>query len=292
MRTLVFNNPAHLYPVNRYQSLVLAHLACQEAVQVAASAGKPMAALSAVEICCGGSPAALAMKASGVGFVGASDIQGVSLQQTRLNASINGMSLDRVALGSGLEPWINTGPWLDLVACNPPCLPDALVDSRLGTAWQTAMKGGSGGFDLLFEILGALDKVLLPHGRFVFVVTSMMDFERIAQFLHRHVEQAWRVCPGTPVAAPYCRLDEAVVPRLVAMRDERHIFVWQGEDGWLWRLTWGVAVGASAAAMVSDRPAFGFYPYGFMPTAPDYLHALEIFGQAIPDNPLPKVAPR
>lgn len=292
MRTLLFANPPQLYPVNHYQSLVLAHLACQEAESTALQAGRALTSLRAVEICCGGGPAAIAMKAAGVGFVGASDIQEVSLQQLRRNASLNALTLDRVEQGSGVDSWISAEPWLDLVACNPPCLPDALVDTRLGQPWQTAMKGGEGGCELLFGIMKALDRVLLPHGRFVFVVTSMMDFRRIAAFLQGHAGRHWRICPSTPVAAPYCRLDEAVVPRLLAMREAGQIFVWKGEDGWLWRLTWGVAVGASAMALSSERPAFGFYPYGFIPLAPDYRRALEIFAQPVPDNPMPKVAPR
>lgn len=289
MRTLLFANPSNLYPVNRYQSLVLAHLACQEAASTALQAQRTLASLRAVEICCGGGPAAIAMKAAGVGFVGASDIQEVSLRQLRRNASLNALTLDRVEQGSGVEPWIGAEPWLDLIACNPPCLPDALVDTRLGQPWQTAMKGGEGGCELLFGIINALRQVLLSHGRLLFVVTSMMDFRRIAAFLQAHGSQHWRVCPSTPVAAPYCRLDEAVVPRLLAMREAGQIFVWKGEDGWLWRLTWGVAVGASAWS--SERPSFGFYPYGFIPLAPDYRRALEIFEQPVPDNPMPKVAP-
>lgn len=277
MRTLVFKNPADMYPVNRYQSLVLANAAYIESVEVSRQSSKSFQDLSAIEVCCGGGPAAVTLKASGVGFVGASDIQLASIEQVRNNAAVNGLMLDSLQTGSGFTPWMRSTAWADVIACNPPCLPSSLIDDRSPAALKTAMSGGQGGTELLFDMLESLDELMNPYGRFVFVVTSMMNFKGIEQFLNLHFPERWRVSPGTPIAAPYCRADGNISERLLKMRDAGETFVWCSDDGWIWRLTWAVAIVGHADKIRGERASFGLYPFGYDPVVKDYWRAMEVF---------------
>lgn len=289
MRTLIFDNPPDAYPINRYQSLLLANAAHLEVIEVSLRSAKPLAAMSAIEICCGGGPAALTLKDLGIGFVGASDIQAASLAQLQNNAALNGLALDSVRLGSGLSQWQCAQPWIDLIACNPPCLPGKLVDQRLPPALRTAMQGGAGGAELLFELFDALDQLLTPCGRFTFVITSMMDFKSVQALMHARFAGRWRVSPGTPVAAPYCRTDHPVAARLLQLRDAAEVFVWRGDDGCIWRLTWVATVVGNHDKIHGTQAHFSLYPFGYGPTAEDYLAALTIFDWPLPANPMPQI---
>jgi hypothetical protein len=288
MRTLVFENRAGAYPVNRYQSLVLAKSAYLEAMDVSFRAKKSLADMSAIEICCGGGPAALTLKASGIGFVGASDIQSESIEQVRNNAAINKLCLDSLKIGSGVTPWESAEKWIDLIACNPPCLSSALVDEKFGRFPKSATRGGAGGSELLFDILESTDQILAPQGRLIFVVTSMMNYKGIEEFLNTRFSGRWRTSPGTPVAAPYCRSDDPIADRLLSMREKEEIFVWSGGDGWIWRLNWVVALAGSVDAVDGEDACFSLYPFGYGPIAEDYLHALGMLGCPLPSRLLRK----
>ena len=287
MRTLVFENPPNAYPINRYQSLLLANSAHLEAIEVSQRSGKSLDSLSAVEICCGGGPAAIALKDLGLGFVGASDIQVDSIVQLRNNAMLNNLVLDSLRVGSGLTQWLTDRPWLDVIACNPPCLPNKLIDQRLPPALRTAMQGGTGGTELLVEVLDSLDQILTAFGRFAFVMTSMMDFRRIEVYMHARFAGRWRVSPGTPIAAPYCLADGPAATRLLQLRDAGEMFVWLGDDGWIWRLTWVATVVGHEDKINGAYSHFSFYPFGYGPVAEDYFTALEIFKCPRPVNPMP-----
>ena len=291
-RTLVFENPLGVYPVNQYQSLVLANAAYVETLEVSAFSGQPLSALTAIEICCGGGPAAITLKDAGVGFVGASDIQMCSIEQLRDNAIRNHLDLDSVRVGAGLTPWLNHAPWVDIIACNPPCLPGNLVDDCLAGSLKIAMQGNHGGISLLVEMMESLEHILTPHGRFVFLMTSIMDFKSMARILNTRYAGRWRVSPGMPIAAPYCRSSDPMVATLLAMRNTGEVFVWLGNDGWLWRLTWVVAILGTASlrndALADSAGTLDFYPFGHIPVTEDYLRTLEIFGCAPPSNPTPQ----
>lgn len=287
MRTLLFENPPNAYPINRYQSLLLANSAHLEAIEVSQRSGKSLAAMRAIEICCGGGPAAIALKDLGLGFVGASDIQEESIAQLRHNAELNHLELDSQKIGSGLTQWLADTPWVDVIACNPPCLPSKLVDQDLPQSLRTAMQGGTGGTELLFDVFKTLDQILTPYGRFAFVITSMMDFNYIDIFLTTHFAARWRVSPGTPVAAPYCRADHPIAARLMQMRDAGEVFVWLGNDDWIWRLTWIATVVGCEDRINSAHSHFSLYPFGYGPVAEDYLAALEVFDCPRPANPMP-----
>lgn len=289
MRTLVFENPPNAYPINRYQSLLLANSAHLEAIEVSQRSGRPLQTMRAVEICCGGGPAAIALKDLGLGFVGASDIQADSIAQLRNNASLNNLVLDSLRVGAGLTQWLTDQPWLDVIACNPPCLPSKLIDQRLPQSLRTAMQGGAGGTELLVEVLNSLDQILTAFGRFAFVMTSMMDFRSIEVFMTVRFAGRWRVSPGTPIAAPYCRADGPIAARLLQMRDAGEVFIWLGDDGWIWRLTWIATVVGSEDKINSAYAHFSFYPFGYGPVAEDYFVALEIFDCPRPANPMPQM---
>ena len=250
--------------------------------------GKSLETMSGVEICCGGGPAAIALKDLGLGFVGASDIQADSIAQLRNNAALNDLVLDSLRVGSGLTQWLRDRPWLDVIACNPPCLPSKLVDQRLPLPLRTAMQSGTGGTELLVEVLDSLDRILTAFGRFAFVMTSMMDFRSIEILLTARFAGRWRVSPGTPIATPYCRADGPVATRLLQMRDAREVFVWLGDDGWIWRLTWIATVVGCEDKINGAYSHFSFYPFGYGSVAEDYFVALEIFDCPRRANPMPQ----
>ncbi|MGZ8898338.1 MAG: methyltransferase, partial [Halobacteriota archaeon] len=137
---LIFSNPEALYPVNRYQSLVLATASEYAAVLVAARRGCQVQELSAWEPCCGGGPAAVALKSMGLHYVQATDINEDALKACRANAWRNAVNLDRVSPANMLDD--GGGRRFDVIACNPHCFIDTRNGIEEGAAIQQAILGG------------------------------------------------------------------------------------------------------------------------------------------------------
>ena len=278
-RVLRFFNADELYPVNRYQSLVLADGALNESMQLAACSNRRLDALRAIEICCGGGAAAIGLKAAGVGHVQACDVNPRAVQMCRHNAEANGLQLDDIRVQDVLG---GAGSWpeerFDLVACNPPCADSKTAASAPTVHLRRAVDGGRGGIEPLLQLIDNLPGVLNPGGRFVFVLTSTMLFTEVFARIQNF---AWHFARGTPLAQPYAK---AATPRgqeLLAAADRKEVFVWtDGEK--LWRLTWIVAVDLHSTTASSERriddhgrwPKLFFTQSGYDVDSPSYRSLL------------------
>lgn len=268
---LRFENVPGAYPVNHYQSLLLAACAETEALSLAVDRALPLAALCATERCCGGGPAALAWKRMGVGHVTASDSDPSALAACARNAALNGVVLDGLALVDIHDP---PDARFDLVACNPPCGRTGHLRGRSADLHRRTVDAGVDGVDHLLALVDTAPRSLTEHGRLLFVLPSTCAFRRIEQVLARDHAGNWRTAVHTPVAQPY--LPDARDPlarELLLRRDAGEVFVWVGDDGALWRLTWVVVMRATAAPP-EWLGHLGGRPVGYEPRNEDYARAL------------------
>ena len=239
--TLSFANADGLYPVNRYQSLVLAAISEFTALLVAARRGCALRDLSAWEPCCGGGPAAVALKRLGLGYVRATDINPDALAACRANAQRNGVEIDSIEAADMLED--RSAGRFDLIACNPPCGvgPEACADS--GDAMSLAVVGGKDGMELSDHLLTQAGERLTPEGSPNF--RRGLNRERPASS-----KTARSAIPGTMAdlssdtgCRPLCAGGPSASRSLF-----RSIHRIQADDletqpdGWYWRLTWIVEV--------------------------------------------------
>jgi predicted RNA methylase len=235
-QTLSFFNPEGLYPVNQYQSLVLATASEYAAVTLSARRRRPLAELAAWEPCCGGGPVAVSMKHLGLGYVQASDINPDALAACRANAARNGVTLDAVKTASLLAD--GDSRRYDLIACNPPCGVGPHSDFGDNEAIRQAVSGGAEGMELTRQLLHEAAGRLAEGGSLVFVVVSTGNVRALSRWLDELFPCAWRAMAGTPVAAPYAPADDPRITLLTQPSLGYEPLVWQRGDGWYWRLTW------------------------------------------------------
>ncbi|MCA9176342.1 MAG: methyltransferase [Planctomycetales bacterium] len=247
---LQFVNREGLYAVNRFQSLLLADCACFEAVELCATTGRRLQDLRAHEICCGGGPAALALKASGVGHVEASDVNPQAVECCRSNAEHNGLSLERLAVFDVARD--SHDETFDLLLCNAPCGRADQMPRRATPDIARAVDGGEAGIDVTSTVMQRAASWLRPAGRLVFVVTSMMDYRAVEQTLNKLFFRTWRVSIGSPLAQPFLPIGSERAGRLLQQCERGELFVWDGGDGWLWRLTWIVVAAKDAPTTIGE----------------------------------------
>lgn len=274
-RLLHFLNPPGLYPVNAYQSLVLA-AACEMAVLArAVREARPLAEFSAWEPCCGGGPVAVALKSLGVGYVQATDVNPLAVASCIANAAHNGLPLDRAVMADILDD--DADRRFDFICANPPCGAGPVV-ARTNRPLREAVDGGDDGMEPTLDLLRKAPARLNPGGSLILIVVSTGHIVRLARALEAQCPGNWRVLPCSPVAAPWCRADD---PRMARFRDECRDFqplVWSRADGWVWRLSWVVEVFArpgekerGSGDMVSGFPLL---PYGHNVALDEGLQAL------------------
>lgn len=276
-RVFRFETPDGLYPVNRYQSLVLATSAYLEAATYAAETGHPPREMRAIEFCCGGGAAAIMLKAAGLGYVEATDVNPRSLEACRNNASVNRIALDRVGLYDLLNPPPPPAERFDLAVCNPPCGSPDQVEFIEGAHLRAAIDGGPGGTRFIAPLLSAARDCLRPGGRLVFIITSTMAFRDVQAELDRQFPRRWRLDHTTPIAQPYVSASSPDGRRMLERIRRREIFAWRGADEQVWRLSWVVVVGLEAAAWVDHDPRLWLTPRYYNPSEPGYAEALRHF---------------
>jgi predicted RNA methylase len=264
---LTFQNPRGLYPVNQYQSLLLATASEFAAVLLATRQDRPITDLSAWEPCCGGGPAAIALKRLGLGYVQATDVNPHAVDACRANASKNDVELDRTATASMLEDGETRR--YDLIACNPPCGVAPRANYAEQDALDVAVHAGLDGLDLTRELLTNARSRLTPGGSLLFVVVSTGNVRRLARWLDAEFGGRWRTFPCTPVAAPYAPAGDARVEPLLDTSLDFRPMVWKRSDGWYWRLSWIVEASTggtffpASAGSADARARFVMCPFGY-----------------------------
>lgn len=107
--------------------------------------------------------------------VAATDVVRPAAAATRANAAANGLA-DRVdALQADLLAPVPEGA-LDIVACNPPYLPESGV---LEGPEAAALEAGEAGVDLALDLVRDLDRVLAPGGRAFLLASTRGDLEAL-----------------------------------------------------------------------------------------------------------------
>jgi Methyltransferase small domain len=263
---LIFSNPESLYPVNQYQSLILATASEFVSLLVAGRRGCHVQELSAWEPCCGGGPAAVTLKRLGLRYVQATDISEDAINACRANASRNFVTLDNVMPANMLNDGRTRR--FDLIACNPPCFIGNRIDIDQQDAMQQAIVGGWDGMELTHQLLSQSPSRLSDSGSLVFVVVSTGYVRRLTNWLNEMFPERWRTFPSTPVAAPYAPVGD---PRIQMLKDPSLDFkpmIWERSDGWYWRMTWVVEATTShsffpaSADVRRTRSGFTMCPFG------------------------------
>jgi release factor glutamine methyltransferase len=273
-RVIYFENHEGHYPINRYQSLLLATCASTEALALAAESGRKLHDLRVMEPCCGGGPAAITLKVMGAGYVGASDIDEAAVTRCSHNAGINGVALDCVDRRDLLGPASATS--YDLIACNPPCGWDHQADQLCTPSLQRAVRAGPAGVEQTLRLIADAPAHLRPGGRLLVVVTSTVDFQTVIETLDRTFPSAWYMAQGTPVAAPFLARRDPNERLFLAARDRGKAFVWHGPGGNLWRLSW-VLVACCKPTSADIHPGLSFRPFGREVDEADYFSTLDSF---------------
>ena len=238
---LAFENVDGVYAVNRYQSLWLASAAWHEALGWSADTRRPLGEMRALELCCGGGPVAISLKAGGVGHVEATDISAAAVERCRHNASLNRLELDLVARRDWLDGERDqSAPGFDLIVCNPPCRPTGDCPADLTPALRRSIDGGKEGIDYMLRLIDEGGALLRPQGRLLFNVVSTVNFLRVQEALRARFPRAWRLTSACPVASPFVELDSPRAEYLERLHRQRLIIAWDGGDGWIWRLTWAI----------------------------------------------------
>jgi predicted RNA methylase len=255
---LRFLNPPDLYPVNHFQSLILASASEIAATAIAARRGTPLSGLAAWEPCCGGGPAAVTLKRLGVGYVQASDIGAESIRACAANAAANDVRLDRVVQADLLADAEHLR--YDLICANPPCGPNTAALPN-PDAIVKAVQGGRTGIEVTRRLLEQASARLTARGSLLFVVVSVMDVFGLMETLDELFPGRWRTFPTTPVAAPYRPSDHPTAAWLSNPDNAHEPIVWKRNDGWFWRLTWVVEVMMAPPGPL--RSGLPLCPYGF-----------------------------
>ena len=283
-RRIVFQNQGNHYPVNAYQSFILATAASTEAIGLSATQQRPLHRLRGVEVCCGGGAAALALRATGLGVVDASDINPHAVAACEHNAALNGLDLDACEVRDCLGPSAYRLPSYDIIACNPPCRPEwaaaAPQQPESDRDWlEIAVDGGDTGEDFALSVLDVALGALAPDGRLVLIVTSTQDFVTIFNRLDT-LGLSWWIAAASPVSQPYVPTDTPIDERIRQLHEERRIIAWDGGDGWFWRLSWAVVVSTAGGVLpqTDAEPARPWFQnYGYEVQAARFRRAAEYF---------------
>jgi len=248
-KRLRFENPEGLYPVNAYQSEIFAQAAVGVAYAMAAEQAGGLGALKAKELCAGNGPAAIALKAIGVGEVHATDINPDARAATQKNAALNGVTLKRIA-GEDIRGTVSGPRDYDLIAVNPPCARAGVCPESAGAAVQRAVDGGAEGIDYFQHAVRFGYMQLKPGGRLVIGLTSTMDIPAALAALGQYfgADDCYAVS-GTPHAAPFAPLNPEASGGIIGSRDRGaqeiryaeetgRSMAWDGGDGNAWRNTW------------------------------------------------------
>ena len=126
-----------------------------------------------LEIGCGSGVVAIHCAKNGA-VVTAVDINPSAVALTRKNAAANGAYMD-IRLSDLYE---DIDSYYDTIVFNLPYLP-VREDGMLEKAWS----GGNDGIGPLPKLLDDVEDRLLPRGRFVVVVSSLMDQKRLNEVL-------------------------------------------------------------------------------------------------------------
>jgi len=279
-RILKFRNVKGLFGVTREQSLLLATSALVEALGYAGRNGKQLGQLRALELCCGGGAVAITLKDAGIGYMEASDINEASLDMCRTNAQANSVVLDRVYQCDMLRPQaITQDEKFDMIICNFPCRPTALVPEGIGENMQIAIDGGPDGVRFLSALLRLGKCHLSDNGQLLFVLTSTMDVNRVLEELDDHFRSRWRIAYHTPVAQPFARNGTLEATRALELCRDGKAFVWERSDGRIWRLSWVIVASPSGIQRRSESGLW-FCPIGFNVVHPNYLDAVDEFNNS------------
>lgn len=280
-RILKFRNAPGVYPVNRYQSLILATHACAESFALAAVGRRSLSELRAIEVCCGGGPAAVALRAAGIGYVEAADLNPLAVELCKENAALNDLQLDRVNVQDLLGATRPPSECFDIIACNPPCGRSKLYEHVLDSELQSAVDGGPQGIDFVQRLIASAQDHLSSGGRLVFSLTSTMSFMYIIDQLNHLYSGQWRPADATPIAQPYLQAKDPRAAELFDLCNQLEVFVWAGDDGWIWRLSWIIVVENHQKDIVSTLGRLWFRPHGYDPAAASYRKTLKSFRQRI-----------
>jgi tRNA1(Val) A37 N6-methylase TrmN6 len=273
-RILRFENLQDLYPVNRYQSLLMATNVHSEILAYIARSGKSVKNMRAVELCCGGGPAALVMKDIGIGYVEASDINPLAVEMCKRNATLNGLTIDKAEVRSMFDDLQDEEEKFDIIACNPPCGRAQNYNDLKNQHMRTAVIGGEKGVDFALELIKKAPDHLVPGGILAFVLTSTMDFDSVIAQLEQTFKGNWRHAYSTPIAQPYLEISSQKAKDVLKLRNEGKVFVWMGEDEMLWRMTWIMIAANFQPKESTFSSRLWFRPYGYDITAPSYLEIL------------------
>ncbi len=277
---ILYENPEGLYPVNAHQSALLARAAMEQAYGLAAqkrelSLREALASLSAIELCVGNGPAAVALKTIGVGDVRASDINPKALEATRANAALNNLQLDGLRQDDITNPdFVNhCGPIFDLLVCNPPCAPLETVEHVTNENVKKAANAGLGGIDVLVRLIKIAPRLLKPDGRMVLMFTSGLDIANVVNALDSSFPSRWFTSPGTPIAAPFPPTpgNEQIEHenRGKKLLNNEKMLVWNSDDT-IFRLTWAIVACNNAQETLQDlalNERLRLAPYGWPATA-------------------------
>lgn len=273
-KVIRFENLEDLYPINRYQSLLMATNVHSEILTYAARSEKTIKDMRAIELCCGGGPAALVMKDMGIGYVEASDINPLAVEMCTRNAILNNLAIDKAVVRSMFGDLHDEKEKFDIIACNPPCGRIQNYDDLENPHMRTAVVGGEKGVDFALELIEKAPNYLSPDGILAFVLTSTMDFESVVAQLQKTFKGNWRHTYATPVAQPYMEMSSPNAKENLKLRDQGKVFVWVGEDGMLWRMTWIMIAANFPPTESVFYSRLWFRPYGYDITAPSYLEIL------------------
>jgi hypothetical protein len=205
----------------------------------------------------------LVLKGIGLGYVQATDINQMALAACRENASLNGLTIDRIDAVDLLDD--GSDRMFDLICCNPPCGVESVVTETSTDQSLKSVDGGLDGMDVTITLLRQSVKRLTATGSFIMIVVSTGNVLRLIHELNEVFPNRWRVITPTPVAAPWMKAHNPGAVRLRATESFTP-FVWERPDGWLWRLSWVVeaSMGNSFAFTGKDAPESGLplRPFG------------------------------
>lgn len=251
--TVRYHNPTGLYPVNEHQSVLLARAAMEQAHMLATQKRwltfhSALTSLSAIELCAGNGPAAVALKTMGVGHIVALDINPAALKAAEANAALNGVKLDSLLVKDITSPDFaqKNLSGFDLLVCNPPCAPTDTVALGVKNDVKRAADGGASGTDILLRLIKVARRMLTAKGRMVIMVTSGSDVAAVVNALDESFSHSWFASPGTPIAAPipptpgnekYELEDRG--QKLLKFNGSERMLVWDG-GGCVFRLTWAL----------------------------------------------------
>jgi methylase of polypeptide subunit release factors len=196
------------------------------------------------------------------------------VEMCKKNATLNNLTIDNAVVRSMFGDQPDEKENFDIIACNPPCGRAQNYDDLKNQHMRTAVIGGEKGVDFALELIEKAPNHLLSGGILAFVLTSTMDLESVVAQLEKTFKGNWRHANATPIAQPYMETSSPNAREVLKLRDQGKAFVWVGEDGMLWRMTWiMIAVNLPTKESAFSRQLW-FRPYGYDITTSSYLEIL------------------